>query len=62
MDRLVVLVAAGRRGRLQIMEYFGGLFQRLEPKPGYVGTRWRRAGDFSRRSYPEECLEEIQKA
>jgi hypothetical protein len=36
MDALVVLVAAGQRSCLEIMEYFGGLFQRLERRSRYV--------------------------
>lgn len=59
MRALVTLVATGQRGRDAIMEYFAGLFQRLERKPSYV---WDGLANHCTDLYPEEVLSEIRRA
>lgn len=60
LSSLVTLVAAGRKSRDEIVSYFAGLFR------GKLVRKWSHAWDtlvsYSSDLYPEELLDDIEKA
>ena len=59
MRALVTLVATGQRSRKEAMEYFAGLFHRLEREPSYV---WSALANHCADLCPLEVQNEIQQA
>jgi len=59
MRGLVTLVATGQRSRDEIMDYFAGLFRRLDRKWNFV---WTGLTDYCTDLYPAEVQDEIRQA
>ena len=59
MRGLVTLVATGQRSRDEVMEYFAGLFHRLDRRPSYV---WSALANHCTDLCPAEVQDEIQQA
>ncbi len=59
MAALLTLVATGQRSREEVMDYFAGLFHRLERKPNYI---WSALANACSDLCPIEVQDEIRQA